>query len=449
MMIFSRAVVTVCLATCCVIPVTAGEPEFVDRLIDERLEKEEINPSATCSDSEFLRRVSLDLIGRIPTEEELSNFLANPDRSAKVDELLKSDRFSRFFSEIWTASLIGYLNGYGGDREALRIWLEDQFRADRGFDDIASELITAKGNASLEGPVNFLVRNRDDPVVKVGRMFLGVRLDCAQCHDHPFDRWTQNDYQQMRRFFAQIQTDYRNGSALVYDNVRETDENSRPVFLTGARTRTNYWRGELALFVTHSKPFARTFANRIWYHLMGRGIVHPVDDLNQENRAVMPELLEQLAEYAKANDFSTQAMIRLICNSKAYQRSSNRESSKGEKLFAYRVIKPMTPGQYIESLSIALDTSFSTQQRTRLLRRMLGDVLQEDYSPTWDYRETIQMAMSRMAIELPSVDLSTEKLYRRVLSRDPTKSELEICRGKSKQDILFALIHSNEFYFNH
>ncbi|MGI9516837.1 MAG: DUF1549 domain-containing protein, partial [Pirellulaceae bacterium] len=181
-------------------------PTSIDQLVDQHLTQLNIVAADRCSDDEFLRRVTLDLAGRIPTIDELQRFRVNPDREARIDELLDSPEFPRFMSEIFTASLVGYLDIFGTDREALRIWLEEQLQHDRPWDRITRDLITAEGTTSIDGPVNFLVRNRDDPVVKVGRVFLGVRLDCAQCHDHPFDRWTQDDYQLMRRFFQQVDT---------------------------------------------------------------------------------------------------------------------------------------------------------------------------------------------------------------------------------------------------
>ncbi len=423
----------------------------IDALIDRHLAANDIAAAEICTDDEFLRRVTLDLAGRIPTLDELQKFRADPDRSAKIDDLLASPEFDRFMSEIWTSALVGHLDIFGTDREALRLWLEEQLQENQPWDEITRALITARGTASLDGPVNFLVRNRDDPVVKVGRMFLGVRLDCAQCHDHPFDRWTQDDYRQMRRFFGQVETRQQNGSYYVLDEIGRTGPEQRPVFLTGAKPQTDHWRGELALFVTNSKPFARTFANRVWYHLMGRGIVHPIDDFNALNPGSVPGLVDDLAERARADRFSLREMVRLICNSSAWQRDSRRVSpdAASQHAFAWRTMKPLTPGQYFDSVYQALELDYTAADRERFVRATIGDALQEDFNPTWEYRETVQMAMSRLATPFGSLDYGVTELYRRILSRDPTQRELQLCADKPAGDIVFALIHSNEFFFNH
>ncbi len=423
----------------------------IDSIVDQHLPGVAgQTPAELCSDSLFLRRVMLDLVGRIPTVGELQEFMQNPNRPAKIDQLLASTEHARFMSEIWTASLVGYSNVFGTDREALRMWLEKQLEQDVPFDEMATALITARGASSLNGPVNFLVRHLDDPVVKVGRMFLGVRLDCAQCHDHPFDRWTQEDYQRMRMFFGQVRTPYRDGTVLVHDELGRASRDQRPVFLTGARPRTDHWRAELALFVTNSKPFARTFGNRIWYHLMGRGVVDPIDDFNTENPPAVPQLVEYLAEQSRRHKFSIRDMLRLICNSHAYQRvETSIISLESQEPVRLRVLKPLTPGQYFDSIATALDRQVTAAERQRFVQSMVGDVLQEDFNPTWKYRETVQTAMSRLAMPMPHLNDSLEEIYLRVLSRQPTPRELELCRGRPKADVLFALIHSNEFFFNH
>ena len=204
------------------------EEPTVDSIIDRFHQQHGIKAASVCTDHEFLRRITLDLAGRIPSENELDEFLRAPDRSEKIDQLLDSDEFPRFMADVFTAALVGYSNVFGCDREMMRIWLEDQFSEDRPYDEIAHELITARGTAALDGPANFLIRHQYDPAVKVGRMFLGVRLDCAQCHDHPFDRWTENDYQQMRSFFSQLRVRQQGGSVNVRDDIAITNRSPRP-----------------------------------------------------------------------------------------------------------------------------------------------------------------------------------------------------------------------------
>ena len=190
-----------------------GGVETVDSILAKTWQSQGIEPAAVCSDEEFLRRVSLDIIGRIPTLDELNSFKGNSDRAAKIDELLASGDFPRFWSEVWTATFNGYISLYGSDREVLRLWLVDAFAKEMPYDRLVTRLITAKGSSAFDGPTNFLVRYPEEPAVKISRLFLGVRLDCARCHDHPFDVWTQRDFYDLAAFFGKtrrVQTRFTN-----------------------------------------------------------------------------------------------------------------------------------------------------------------------------------------------------------------------------------------------
>jgi len=237
----------------------------IDGLLAQAWEEASVRPAPLVDDAEFLRRLSLDLIGRVPTVAELRSFSAAPDRAARIDELLGSPDFPRFWSEVWTAMLNGYAAAFDSQRDGLRFWLEKKFRENAPFDRMATELVAASGVSGVDGAVNFILHNSVDPAIKVSRSFLGIRLDCARCHDHPFDRWTQKDYEDMARFFALLQREtIAVGSTRVRDN-RDLAVGPKPRFLTGAQPVTSRWREDLAYFVTTSKPFARAFA------LRGRG----------------------------------------------------------------------------------------------------------------------------------------------------------------------------------
>ena len=202
-----------------------------------------------------------------------------------------------------------------------------------------------------------MVANREDPVTAVSRVFLGVQLDCARCHDHPYDRWTQDDYSSMRGFFATVQFKEVTGGYRLSDQAGSTsyedstfNKGTAPRFLTGAQPRTAAWRRELALMTVRSKPFARAMGNRIWQLLMGRGVVNPVDGLSQENPPSVPELHDGLAKRLAENQFRLKALIREICLSDAYARRcvapsqiapsqlDRREHEKQVSVFAGRAV---------------------------------------------------------------------------------------------------------------
>lgn len=445
-----------CLVILCLVwpcpAANAEEPsEAIDRLLQAAWSANGVQPAAACSNEQFLRRATLDLAGRIPTVAEHAAFLARPDRAALIDQLLASDEFSRFWADLWTTQLYGYQDEVGG-REALSQWLETQLQARRPYDQIVLELITARGESAFNGPVNFLVRHPEQPVVKVSRAFLGVRLDCARCHDHPFDRWTRDDFQRMDRFFeATERQEVSAGNVRLLDVVRQVDASERPRFLSGAEPKTSQWRAEFGLFLTRSRPFARNFANRIWYHLLGRGIVHPVDDVSRENPAAVPELLEWLAEEARRSDFDIRHLLRGICLSQAYQLQSvsQRGEEPQQKHFAVRSIKPLTPEQWYASMCVATGRVAQPEERTEFVRRFYGDALDGDFSASWEYRETAQGLMARLVerVELPPGD--TSELFVRFLGRQPSPKELAACATRSATEIGFVLLHSSEFAFNH
>ncbi len=330
----------------------------IDEILEHEWQRRKIVPSEVCSDDQFLRRISLDLIGRIPTVDELDKFRGHRDRSAQIDSLLKSAEFSLFQADLWTSVLIGYVEEEEAlnSRRVLRDWLQEAIERQVPWDDITRDLIAAEGQSAFDGPVNFMYWNREEPAVRISRVFLGVRLDCARCHDHPFDRWTQSDFHHMARFFDAMEFEEVSDSNVVLRNViEEADQDERPQFLTGARPRTSRWRNEFALYTTRCRPFARAFANRIWYQLFGRGIVHPVDDFNQSNPPVSPALLEHLADEAKKSHFDLRHLLRHICESTAYQRVSGAQDidTQGLEVFATRQLRPLSPEQYVASISTA------------------------------------------------------------------------------------------------
>ena len=433
------------------------EQPSIDSILLQTHSAAEVEPEEVCDDLQFLRRASLDLIGRVPTLQEIRLFEQNPNRADLVERLIESPQFNRFLAETWTAWLIGYSNAYETDRELFRIWLEDQITNEVSFKTIVESLITANGSVAIDGPSNYLVRHREQPAVSISRSFLGVRLECAQCHDHPFDRWTQDDYIRMNQFFLSMRVDRRERTAIIREVVQEPRaESERPRFLTGSIPRTGKFRDELAMYVTNCKPFARTFANRIWYQLIGRGIVDPPDDHNQENPPVDRQLLEYLAQFARDTEFQIKPIFKKICLSEAYQRgcATSTTPQTATNLFAARQVKPLLPEQYIDSFSVITDRQLQPRERRQAIDRLVGGYrFDEDFQRSWEYRETNQQLMQKLAVNLGSANendnFSLNELYLKVLTRLPNQRERELCHGKSQADVTFALLFGNEFFFSH
>lgn len=428
-----------------------GEGPTIDTLLHEEHQRGGLTPAALCDDDTFFRRLSLDLRGRIPHVHELEGFRAHPDRSRAIDAMLEDDRFSRHFAEWWTASLIGYgRRSEATDREVLAAWLARQVTRHRGFDEMTQSLIAAEGESAKFGPVNFVVRHGEDAGVQVCRQFLGISLGCARCHDHPFAKWTQDDFHAMQRFFQGVQIrEIAEGNVRLSDRPMRAEEHERPRFLSGARPHTSQWRSELALMVTRSKPFARNYVNRLWYHLMGRGIVHPPDDFHDENPPVAPRLLEYLAEDARQHRFDIRHTVRLICQSDAYQRRSDgRADAKERTLFAHRQVRPLTPEQLFDSEVTALAQDLGSRQA--FLGAYHGETFDEDFLRTWKYRERIQTLLDSVTRTTPELKVeSIELAFQRALSRPPREWERQACRERRPEQVLFDLVFTNEFFFNH
>lgn len=423
----------------------------IDSILEEAWRGRGVTPAPLIDDAAFLRRLSLDLIGRVPTEAELKAFERRPDRAAKVDELLSSDGFASFWSDAWTTMLNGRGSPFESNREGLRVWMERRLRDNAPYDVLVTDLLTAEGSSAADGPASFLVRYPQEPAIKVSRLFLGVRLDCARCHDHPFDRWTQEDFRDFSLFFAALNRRYVGPGNVVLEDVPDRARGRSPRFLTGAKPVTRQWRQELALHLVRSRPFARAFANRLWYHFMGRGIVDPPDDVSERNKPSVPALLDHLAEEARRASFDLRAMIRLLVGSDAYRRSSagTPRDREAERLFAVRVLKPLLPEQFFDSIVTALEYEQARPRRAAFLAAVGGRSLDEDFTNLWAPRESIQATMAKLTIDLPAPSTSVEDLYRRLLSRPPTAAERKACAGRPPEDVVFALVGSNEFFFNH
>ena len=417
---------------------------IIDHHVEAAARRDRIHLPPKVSDDLFLRRISLDLIGRIPTRQELTSFRADPDRARMVQALLTTEEYAESWSRRWTATLIGYGDLVRSDRESLRTWLASQFAQQTPIDDVVYQLISAEGHASFVGPANFMLHHARDPVVPVGRIFLGVQLDCARCHDHPTDRWSQADFKGMQRFFAAMRP--RQPSPGNYELIDGDSRGEPPRFLTGIKPRTERWRKELALMVTTSKPFDRAIVNRLWYHFFGHGIVDPPDAVNGHDRSGDFELVQKLAERFRNDGYQLNNLIREICLSDTYQREILPENEDWALL---PTTKPLTPDQLFTSLHVAVDEPIAEQRRSQFLRVARGGALDRPFVNAWEVQESTQALMSRMNMPLPTLAANTTEIFERVLSRAPTPEQRESCQDQRAKNVWFALLNSNEFYFWH
>ena len=358
---------------------------FINRKIRENWEDNEVQPSPESEDSEWLRRIYLDLVGHIPNTEQAERFLASSEvnkRHNLVEELLDDEDYVRNWSTIWTNLLIGRSNPREVNRPALQKFLRESFAMNRGWDDVVGEFISAQGNHRDNGATNFLLAHVNDQALPatatVARLFLGQQLQCLQCHDHPFNDWRQSRFWEFHGFFTQMNVSSNQTSTALTDNdaVPEVYYETRsglmqatfPEF-NGERFRpedvdeNTRLRKELARLMTtgETTDVARAFVNRIWLHFFGAAFTPVVDDMGPHAIPSHPELLEGLTRSFVHSGYNVKQLIRWITSSNAYQLSSRFNETNGidnpasgqQPLFSRVYVKSMTVEQTFDSLMIA------------------------------------------------------------------------------------------------
>ncbi len=310
----------------------------LDSLVFAKWREMGMPPSEICDDATFVRRVSLDVAGRLPTVAEVSGFLANsaPDKRTRlVNTLLETSEYAEYFAGKWNA-LLRNKRTRPQDTPmnfAFHSWLTDAFRSNKPFDQLARDVLAASGNLDEVPPVAWFkqVKDAQQQTEDTAQLFLGTRLQCAQCHHHPFEKWSQNDYYSFSAFFTQVRfkgTDtllHRRGTATAIN--KKTKASVKPAALGSGpltiapeedpRERLADW-----MSAKENPFFARTLVNRYWKHFFNRGLVEPEDDLRDTNPASNPELLDLLAKHFIASGFDLKALIRELTSSKTYQLSA-------------------------------------------------------------------------------------------------------------------------------
>ena len=359
------------------------ENNYVDKEVFAKLRSLRVNASPLCTDTVFLRRAYLDLLGLLPTADEARAFLADarPNKRPRlVDELLERPEFAEFWALKWGDLLRAEEKTI--DRkgvQAFQQWIARNLRENRPVDEFARDIIAARGS-TYQNPAANYYRALRDPITRAeatAQVFLGVRLQCAQCHNHPFDRWSQDDYYDWAGLFARVsykvlennRTDNLDshefiGEQVVYlaregavTNAR-TSKPSTPRFL-GAKTKLAADADplrELAAWTTAHPLFAKSQVNRVWFHLLGRGLVDPVDDFRPTNPASHPELLERLARDFAAQKFDLRWLVRQVMNSRAYQLSAepNDTNRDDEVNYSHVLLRRLTAEQLLDSQHAAM-----------------------------------------------------------------------------------------------
>lgn len=485
----------------------------IDRAVARKLEKLRMAPSPLADDATFLRRATLDLAGRLPTVAELKTFVSDQTptkRRQVVDRLIDSPEFAALWTLKWAELLQIRSNGNRISKKTAVVyydWLKDEVTSGTPVDRMVRALISASGS-TFENPAATYYQAERDPLKlaeNAAQVFLGMRIQCAQCHNHPFDRWTQNDYYGFAAFFAQIAR--KRGADprewVIFDRRRGdvrhpvTKKNAVPKFLGGTQPSVkNADRREVvARWITsRDNPyFARNIANIVWAHFFGRGIVDEVDDVRVSNPPSNAALLDALAERLVEHDFDLRELARDICTSRTYQRStrptpSNRDDRANFARALPRRIKA-------EVLLDCIGQVTRTTEKFRGLPRGSRAVEIGDGATTTHFltifgrpkRETVCSCEVEMEPNLSQalhlINGSTvtrnikrgrlvserlkqkrspatiiEEIYLRALSRRPTAAESTAFdktlaaakkKGQALEDVFWAVLNSKEFIFNH
>ena len=364
-----------------------AENSYIDRLVYAKLRTLRINPSPPADDHTFVRRAYLDAIGILPTAAEVRSFVADTSadkRARLVDHLLSRSEFADLWALKWSDLLRNeekVLDERGV--EVFYGWIHDSMASGKPIDQFVRELVTARGSSYDVPPANYYRANRD-PLTRAettARLFLGTRLACAKCHNHPFERWTQDDYYSWAAVFARIDYEIvKNDRQDKYDknefigeqivlvkdqgevqNAR-TGDDAAPRLL-GAEPLDDASQGDrldpLGQWLTSpaNELFAKSQANLIWFHLLGRGLVEPIDDFRATNPGVNPPLLDALAEDFAAHKFDLRQLVRRIMNSRVYQLSSqpNATNAGDQENFSRAIVRRLTAEQLLDAQCQALD----------------------------------------------------------------------------------------------
>jgi hypothetical protein len=486
---------------------------LIDQAIQRRLAEDKTKAFPPADDAEFLRRVYLDLVGVIPPVEKVTAFLASKDadkRAKVIDELLADPRFGNSLGERWANLMVPRDSGNRLLNTApLKKWLADGFNEGRPLNKLVYDLVTAKGTQEENGAVTYFVGNStpDKITDNVTRMFLGVQLQCAQCHNHPFTDYKQTEYWAMAAFFmktrisANPQQAAKKGTPIQVSESPKAPARKKKGLPEAAKiVPAKFLRGEsptmaaadparpvLAQWMTDEKNpyFARAMANRFWYQLFGRGVVNPVDDMHDDNPAVHPAILATLAEQFRLNQFDAKYLVRAICNTEAYQRTSRggKDSEPADPdLYAQRTVRVLAPEQLFDSLTQILGRTARAEVKGKGAgkkggppnpRQQFVNFFRVEEANPLEYQVGIPQALRLMnAVQMNRTEAPVaaamkagktpaevfDRLYLMTLSRPARAEEVQRLNayvdkhGKSAQtygDILWALLNSSEFVTNH
>jgi hypothetical protein len=514
----------------------------INREIDKGLLAAAVPPSPLAADAEFLRRAYLDIAGHIPPYEKTVAFLVNPDplkRSKLIDELLASPEYGRHFAHLWTDLLVKRDPDTNKNlkSEPFAAWLAEQFNQNRHWDTIVTELVTASGQEEQAPATFFVLANQDNNqaspsklVDATGNLFLGIQVQCCQCHTHPFKgNWETKDFWGLAAFFGHTRIERegagkggKGGVATVAEEARapraagpkkgkKNDNKPLPAGATIAipdptdpnktikTVQAKFFEGDypvlgqppyrqaLAAWLVSEKNhyFARAAVNRVWHHFFGRGLVNPIEDMKDENEPSHPALLQALADDFTRSGYDLKHLIRAVCNSKAYQRTSRPLPDNGgdEKWCSKMAVKVIGARELLASLAVATGHQAAEapaptgKQAAKGFGQLTGlrffDTREYGDDPTdYSYGVPQMLKMMNTALTNSSAEVAArlaksaggnpdkvlDDIFLTALARPPRPQERDrmkafvVLKGdpvKGYAGVFWALLNSAEFVSNH
>jgi hypothetical protein len=500
---------------------------FIDELVFKKLKAVGMPASELCDDSTFVRRASIDIAGRLPTAQETSRFLSDKDpakRDKWIDALLDSNDYADYFANKWSALLRNKRGAPTHTRGtyAFYDWIRDSLLVNKPYDQFAREIVAASGDLSQNPPVAWYrqVNNPNAQLEDTAQLFLGLRLQCAQCHHHPFEKWSQQDYYSFAAFFSQVgrKAGTQPGEEIIFAKRglpmatnKKTKQPVPPAGLGEAPLKCSADddpRQALADWMSRKDNpfFAKALVNRYWKHFFNRGLVDPEDDMRETNPPTNPELLEALAQNFLENHFDLKNLVRTICRSQVYQLSSlpNKFNTVDKQYFSRYYPKRLTAEVLLDAVDVATGTDSGFEglpAGTRAVQLpdnsfnansyFLTVFGRPDSSSSCECERSQDASLAQSLHLLNSKDvqdkltsktgraaalakdtqredaLKVRELYDTVYSREPDAKELELAlnyfakkpkdakpdskpdKQQAYEDIIWALINTKEFMFNH
>lgn len=506
---------------------TPVERNFIDKFIFAKLKKVGMPPSNVSDDSTYLRRVTLDIAGRLPTVKEAELFLEDNSTNKRVvlvDRLISTEEYAEFFANKWSSLLRNKRSNGAQLRTTMAFydWIKESFYNNKPYDRFVRQILAASGDIKQSPPTAWFkqVNSQQAQMEDASQLFLGTRLQCAQCHHHPYEKWSQNDYYRFMAFFSRVgkANAGRPGEDMVFHRAgiaqvtnKKTNKPVKPAGLGSGELIVAAADDPRHLLVDWMKTdenrlFSKTLVNRYWKHFFGRGLVDPEDDFRSTNPATHPKLLNALADYFEKSNYNLKELVRVIANSSTYQLSSvpNEHNSRDKHYFSRFQPKRLTAEVLYDSLNdlILAKSDFSDLPvGTRAVclpdnsynssNYFLSVFGRPDSSSACECERSQEASLAqslhlfnaknihdqlarkdgraaRLALDKKTDHYAKiNSLYYRAFARLPRKEEADVAIsylnrdavdkdgkavGKMKEryeDILWALVNTKEFLFNH